>query len=182
MKETNEITLKGIRTFELPIFHDDRGYLVPFPYGELENQIGVKFIQENVSKSKKNVVRGMHYQWDEPTGKLVRVLAGKVMDVVVDIRNDSPTYGKYESIILSEANNKVIWIPEGFAHGFISLEDNSIMVYKNTSVYNPKSDGGINPFCQGININWGISIKDAILSPKDRAAQSLTEYGKNPKF
>jgi dTDP-4-dehydrorhamnose 3,5-epimerase len=182
MAETEEINLEGIRTFVLARFPDERGYLTPMVYGDIENELGVRFIQENVSKSRKNVIRGMHYQWDQPTGKLVRVLSGKVMDVVVDIREGSPTYGKWESVILSEDNNKVIWVPAGFAHGFISLEENSIMSYLNTARYNPKSDGCINPFCESINIDWGIEGKESIVSVKDKSAESFLDYKNDPKF
>jgi len=182
MKETKEINLKGIRTFEMERFFDERGYLTPLVYGDISDELGVRFIQENVSKSKKNVIRGMHYQWGDPMGKLVRVLSGSVMDVVVDIRKGSPTYGKWESIVLSEENKKCIWIPEGFAHGFVSLENDSIMGYLNTSKYNPKYDGCINPLSKELKIEWGIEEKEAILSDKDKSAISFLEYEKDPKF
>jgi len=125
------------------------------------------FVQDNESKSNKGVLRGLHFQRPPfAQGKLVRVVKGSVMDVAVDIRKDSPTYGKWESRILSEDNKEMFWIPEGFAHGFVTLEDNTVFTYKCTNVYNKESEGSIRWNDPDIDINW--NIDNPTLSEKDR--------------
>ena len=115
-------------------------------------------------------------------GKLVRVVRGSAIDYFVDIRKDSPTYGQYDNVKLSAENNTIIWIPPGFAHGFLSLEDHTTVLYKCTAYYNKYGEGGINPFDSEINIDWPIGRKDTILSEKDLKSQSLSEYSKDTKF
>jgi dTDP-4-dehydrorhamnose 3,5-epimerase len=158
--------------------YDERGcFFESFHKKKFEEYIDKKidFVQENESISKINVVRGLHFQ-NPPfaQGKLVRVPYGKVIDVVVDIRQNSSTYGKYFSIELSQENGKQLWIPEGFAHGFVSLEENSILSYKCTNFYNKESEGAIvwnDPFLQ---INW--SIDNPIVSEKDKVATEFSNF------
>ena len=157
---------------------DERGcFFESFHKKKFEEYIDKKidFVQENESISKINVVRGLHFQ-NPPfaQGKLVRVPYGKVIDVVVDIRQNSSTYGKYFSIELSQENGKQLWIPEGFAHGFVSLEENSILSYKCTNYYNKESEGAIvwnDPLLQ---INW--SIDNPIVSEKDKVATEFSNF------
>lgn len=163
--------INGLLIIEPKVFHDDRGYFFE-SYNVLEfarNGIHVEFVQDNQSISKKNVLRGLHYQ----TGvyaqdKLVSVAQGAVLDVAVDIRPDSPTYGKHESFLLSAANKEMLFIPKGFAHGFVSLIENTIFNYKCSCVYNKESEGGILWNDNILGIEWhvdelSVSAKDAVL-------------------
>ena len=115
-------------------------------------------------------------------GKLVRVVRGSAIDYFVDIRKDSPTYGQYDKVKLSADNHTMIWIPQGFAHGFLSLEDHTTVLYKCTAYYNKAGEAGINPFDPEINIDWPIDRGLATLSEKDANSQSLVEYTKDIKF
>jgi dTDP-4-dehydrorhamnose 3,5-epimerase len=115
-------------------------------------------------------------------GKLVRVVKGKGIDVIVDIRQNSPTYGQYDKVELSEDNFNIVWVPPGFAHGFMSLEDDTHLIYKTSVYYNSLADGSINPLCSDLNINWGVSKDNIILSDKDNTSQSFSQYSQNPKF
>lgn len=139
------------------------------------------FVQENVSKSKKGVLRGMHFQRDPfAQGKLVQVLRGRVSDVVVDIRFGSPTYGRYVAVELSEENHQQLWVPVGFAHGFLALEDETVFSYKVTAPYSKISEGGIRFDDPDLNIAW--SFKYPIVLEKDRQLFSLAQYSGNPAF
>ena len=127
------------------------------------------------SKSAKGVLRGLHFQKPPyAQGKLVRVIKGSVMDVAVDLRKDSPTYGKWESVVLNEENKLQFWIPEGFAHGFVTLEDDTIFAYKCTNVYNKESEGSILWNDPDINIEW--NIKNPILSEKDKISPLFKNF------
>jgi len=130
-----------------------------------------KFIQDNFSKSKKNVLRGMHFQSKNSQGKLVFVIKGKIFDVIVDLRKNSRTFGKWKSIILSEQNKLQLWVPPGFAHGFLALSKDVNLIYKCTSLYNPKHDQTLIWNDKEININW--PIKRPILSEKDKNGETL---------
>jgi dTDP-4-dehydrorhamnose 3,5-epimerase len=164
------------------VFTDDRGGLFESYNQSIADVLKVDLIQENHSMSKKNVIRGLHYQWDKPMGKLCRVIKGTALDLIVDIRKDSPTFGLYDSIILDDQNHRMIWIPPGFAHGFVSLSDETHFLYKCSSYYNKSCEGIINLFDKQINISYPINLEDGILSEKDKIAQSLTDYLKDPKF
>jgi dTDP-4-dehydrorhamnose 3,5-epimerase len=127
------------------------------------------FVQDNQSFSKKNVLRGLHYQRQPfAQGKLVRVIRGEILDVAVDIREDSKHYGQWVGEILSDENNNQLWIPEGFAHGFLVLSEIAEVIYKTTNYYSKEHDEGIDPFDQYLSINWGIGIENCILSNKDK--------------
>ena len=144
------------------IFEDARGYFYESYNSEIfkQHNIHADFVQDNQSLSQKNVLRGLHFQ-NPPyaQGKLVRVIAGSVLDVVVDIRKDSPTYGKSFSLVLDEKNKTILWVPPGFAHGFLTLEDNTIFSYKCTNLYNKASED---------SIRWGTTTP--LLSEKDKEA------------
>lgn len=151
------------------VFADDRGYFFESYNREkfLASALNLNFIQDNESRSMKGVLRGLHFQ-QQPyaQGKLVRVMRGAVLDVAVDIRKKSPTYGKWVSIVLTGDNKYMYWIPEGFAHGFLTLEDDTVFFYKCTNVYNKASEGSIRWNDPDLNINWG--IENPILSEKDK--------------
>ena len=168
--------------FDPDVFNDQRGYFYQSFDQKISDVIGNNFVQDNHSVSHKNVIRGMHYQWDEPMGKLVRVVRGSVIDYFVDLRAGSPTYGQHGRVELSEKNHNMVWIPGGFAHGFISLEDHTTVLYRCTAYYNREKESGINIFDKDININWPIDKKYAIISDKDLLAQSFEDYSKDKKF
>ena len=141
-----------------------------------QNGIGqaVHFVQDNQSFSSKGVLRGLHYQTGEyAQAKLVRVLQGEVLDVAVDIRPDSPTFGQYEAVILSGENQKQFFVPRGFAHGFLVLSETATFFYKCDNFYNKESEGGIIYNDENININWQFSLEDLIISEKDKVQPTL---------
>lgn len=159
------------------VFEDDRGYFFESYNREKFVRAGIpyNFVQDNESKSQKGVLRGLHFQ-NPPyaQGKLVRVMKGAVLDVAVDIRKNSPTYGKWASIELSEQNKMMYWIPPGMAHGFVTLEDNTVFFYKCTNLYNKASEGSIRWDDPDLNIDWGID--NPILSPKDKEAPFFRDF------
>lgn len=164
-------------------FVDLRGQFYESFRKEQRNPVSLQeYVQENVSISKKNVIRGLHYQWDPSMGKLIRVVFGKILDVLVDVRHKSKNYGKIYYYELSDVNMSQLWIPAGFAHGFISKSDVSHLYYKFTSEYNKNGEGGINPFDKNLSIDWGINKEDAICSDRDLNLQSFNDYFKEPKF
>ena len=137
------------------------------------------FVQDNQSMSTKGVLRGLHFQKPPfAQGKLVRVVKGSVMDVAVDLRKGSPTYGQWESVELTEGNKFMYWIPEGFAHGFVCLEDHSVFTYKCTNVYNKASEGSIRWNDPDLNIDW--NIENPILSEKDKVSP-MPQTGASPR-
>ena len=159
------------------VFEDHRGYFFESYNKEvfLRHGIDQNFVQDNESKSQKNVLRGLHFQKPPfAQGKLVRVIRGSVLDVAVDIRKSSPTYGKWASIELTQENKWMYWVPPGFAHGFVTLEDNTTFFYKCTNMYNKESEGSIlwnDPY---LNIDWKIS--QPILSEKDIIAPLFKDF------
>ncbi|HEB7550424.1 TPA: dTDP-4-dehydrorhamnose 3,5-epimerase [Campylobacter coli] len=162
---------------EPKVFSDDRGYFCETYRDDiLENFLGfrIQFCQDNESKSQKGVLRGLHYQLPPfAQSKLVRVIKGRVLDVAVDIRLNSPTFGKYIQVELSEYNKKQLFIPRGFAHGFITLEDNTIFSYKVDNYYNKDHDRGILYNDRDIGVNWFLDGKEIILSEKDIVQPNL---------
>ncbi len=159
------------------IFEDERGHFFESYNAAVfkENNINAEFVQDNQSLSQKSVLRGLHFQ-NPPyaQGKLVRVITGSVLDVAVDIRKNSPTYGKHFSIILNQENKTMLWIPPGFAHGFLTLEDNTIFSYKCTNLYNKASEGSILWNDPDINIDWGIA--SPLLSDKDKLTNFFKDF------
>jgi len=177
--------MNGVKLIEPRIFLDDRGFFFESFNKVLSDGLGINpcdMVQDNHSKSKKGVLRGLHYQYDPPMGKLVRVIAGSGFDVVVDIRSDSSTFGQHQSFFLSEENNRMVWVPAGFAHGFIALENNTHLCYKTDALYNSNTEGSIYPLDSELNIDWGIDIQLILLSDKDREAQSFGSYKKDTRF
>ncbi len=177
-----ETKIKDVWIIEPQIFKDDRGYFFEsFNENKFQKETGldVHFVQDNQSKSNKGVLRGLHYQTGKHAqAKLVRVLKGSVQDVAVDLRVNSPTYGKYISVILSAENNKQLFVPRGFAHGFLVLEDNTIFSYKCDNFYHKESEGGIIYKDQTINIDWNLETKDFICSEKDMLLPSIQDAKK----
>ena len=163
-------SLNGILVFEHKLYKDSRGFFYESFNDELfKKALGsrVNFIQDNHSSSKAGVIRGLHYQVDpHAQGKLVRVISGSVIDVAVDLRRSSPSFGMYFKQELSEYNKLSMWIPEGFAHGFLSLQDNTQFLYKTTNKYSPEDERTIKYNDRTLNINWGDSI-DIIQSESD---------------
>ena len=172
-----ERELEGIIIFETEVFRDDRGYFMEF-YNEkrfnhnlLEN---FSFKQDNISCSKKNVLRGLHFQAPPyEQGKLIQVLKGKVIDVVVDLRMNSKTFGKHMKIELSSDNCKQLWIPPGFAHGFLTLEDDTLFSYKCTNHYSKNHEMNLLWNDENLNIEWG--IENPIISEKDKKATKFQD-------
>jgi dTDP-4-dehydrorhamnose 3,5-epimerase len=168
-----ETSLKGAWLIKPKVFRDDRGFFLE-SYSEkvfAENGIDAKFVQDNHSLSvKKGVLRGLHFQLPpNEQAKLVRVTRGKVLDVIVDIRKNSPTFGKWESFELTSENFEMLFIPRGFAHAFLTLEDNTEFMYKVDGFYAPESDSGIIWNDPTLNIDW--PIKNPMLSEKDSKLQ-----------
>ncbi len=159
------------------VFEDNRGYFFESYNKEkfLNQGIDQNFVQDNESKSMKGVLRGLHFQAPPfAQGKLVRVMKGAVLDVAVDIRRNSPTYGQWASIELTESNKMMYWVPPGFAHGFVTLEDHTVFFYKCTNVYNNNSEGSIRWNDPDLNIDWGIS--DPVLSEKDKVSPLFKNF------
>ena len=163
--------IEGVWVIEPKVFNDARGYFFEsFKQREFDEHIGhhVEFIQDNESKSGYGVLRGLHYQQGEfSQAKLVRVIKGKVVDVAVDIRKNSPTFGKYVMVELSEDNKRQFFIPRGFAHGFLVLSDEAIFTYKVDNAYAPLSEASIRWDDETIGINWPVDAKDVVLADKD---------------
>ena len=170
-----DVSIKGLKIIEPAVFKDERGAFFESYNQEKFINAGItdNFIQDNQSVSQKGVLRGLHFQTGKfSQAKLVRVIKGSVIDVAVDLRKNSKTFGQHFTIELNEANNLMFYIPEGFAHGFIALEDQTIFVYKCTALYNKEAEGGIIWNDATLNINWGdnkpvISLKDGLLPAFD---------------
>ena len=162
--------IKGVFVIEPKIFNDSRGYFFEaFKYSDFENNIGpVSFIQDNESKSCRRVLRGLHYQKGEYSqAKLVRVIKGRVLDVAVDLRRTSPTFGKHVMVELSDENKRQFFIPRGFAHGFLVLSDEAIFTYKVDNVYAPEHEASIRFDDPDLNIEWPIASNEILTSKKD---------------
>ncbi|QUG75136.1 dTDP-4-dehydrorhamnose 3,5-epimerase [Erwinia sp. E602] len=169
--------IPDVLLFEPRVFGDDRGFFFEsFSQQVFEQAVGhpVSFVQDNHSKSSKGVLRGLHYQRaPHAQGKLVRCVAGAVFDVAVDIRPGSPTRGQWVGEILSAENKRQLWIPEGFAHGFLVLSDSAEFVYKTTAYYHPQSDAGIAWNDPVLDIRWPLPSGGPLLSEKDAAAEKF---------
>lgn len=163
--------IKDVVIFEPRIFTDDRGYFFETYNEKLFNDNGItaKFVQDNQSKSSYGVIRGLHFQKGEHAqAKLVRVLQGSVLDVAVDLRAESETYGKYVAVELSDVNNLQLFIPRGFAHGFSVLSRTAVFAYKCDNLYCKESEGGIDCSDPDLGIDWQIPAEDRVLSEKDK--------------
>lgn len=169
--------IEGLLVIKPKVFEDARGYFFESFNEQLLEKSGLhaKFVQDNQSLSQKNVLRGLHFQAPPfAQGKLVRVIKGAVLDVVVDIRKNSATYGKHFPIELNEENKTMLWIPEGFAHGFLTLHHNTIFYYKCTNYYNKESEGSICWNDPDLNIDWKTTAP--LVSEKDNAAMSFKNF------
>jgi dTDP-4-dehydrorhamnose 3,5-epimerase len=176
-----EVQIQGLIVVQPDVFYDPRGYFFESYNKEKFKECGIKedFVQDNQSMSAKGILRGLHFQ-NPPfaQGKLLSVIKGSVLDVAVDIRKGSPTFGKHFSVVLSGENKTMFWVPAGFAHGFLSLEDNTIFSYKCTQTYNKESEGSIRWNDPDINIDWGIN--QPLVSEKDQIAPLFKDL--NSKF
>ena len=170
---------EGIYIIEPQVFGDERGYFFESFNAErflAQTGIDVTFVQDNESRSKRGVLRGLHFQRAPyAQAKLVRVVQGRVLDVAVDIRPESPTFGKYVATELSGDNHRQMFIPKGFAHGYVVLEDDTVFQYKCDEFYHPESEGGIAWNDPQIGIEWGFPECEIILSDKDRNRPTLKE-------
>ena len=170
-----ETALPGALILEPKVFGDSRGFFYESYNKASYREAGITsdFIQSNVSRSAKGVLRGLHYQWPNPQGKLVSVLEGEVYDVAVDVRRGSPTFGQWAGVMLSADNHRHFWIPEGFAHGFCVLSDFATFTYQCTALYDAAADAGIRWNDAAVGIDWPLS--DPLLSDKDAKAPLLAD-------
>jgi len=170
--------LPGALVIEPKVFGDDRGFFFESfnqrLFAELTG-LDRDFVQDNHSKSLRHVLRGLHYQIRQPQGKLVRVVSGEVFDVVVDIRKSSPMFGKWAGITLSAENKRMLWIPEGFAHGFVVLSDSAEFLYKTTDYWSPEHERSILWNDPELAIDWSLAGATPLLSAKDQAAKLLKD-------
>lgn len=172
-----ETKIKDLLIIETLTHNDYRGHFVK-TYDEVEFKkkgLPTKFVQDDQSRSQKGVLRGLHFQKEHPQGKLVRVPYGKIYDVAVDLRGNSDTYGEYVGVELSGENNKLFYIPPGFAHGLLALENNSIFTYKCTELYYPEDELGLPWDDDTIKIKWPLNKKEIILSDKDKEWKPLKD-------
>ena len=172
--------IQGVVIFEPKVFGDHRGYFFEsFSEKDFAEAVGeVKFVQDNESKSSYGVLRGLHFQKPpHAQAKLVRVVKGRVLDVAVDLRTGSPTFGKHVAVELTEENHRQLFIPRGFAHGFAVLSDEAVFQYKCDNYYAPQSEGSVLWNDPDIGIQWGIPSEDVMLSEKDRNAALLKDLG-----
>ena len=169
--------IEGPLIIEPKVFGDERGFFL-----ESWNQatfaaagLGMAFVQDNHSRSQKGVLRGMHFQQPGAQGKLVRVMAGAVFDVAVDLRRSSPTFGQWAGVELSAANKRMFWVPEGFAHGFLTLEDGTDFLYKCTALYAPENEHSLAWDDPAVGIDWPVEGMELKLSAKDQAGLPLSQ-------
>ena len=183
--EIEKTKLQGCLLFKPKIFHDDRGFFLQTYQRQVYEESGIPydFVQDNQSLSKKNVLRGLHLQKGKyAQGKLVSVSFGHVLDVAVDLRENSHTFGQWVSYHLSAENGHQLYIPRGFAHGFMALSDQVVLSYKCDNYYHQASECSIQAYDRDLNINWGIDLKDAIISHKDLAGSITFKEFTNGKY
>lgn len=177
--EVIKTAIEGVYIIEPKVFGDARGYFFEsFSEREFKETLGdIRFVQDNESMSKFGVMRGLHFQRPPyAQSKLVRCVKGEVMDVAVDIRKGSPTYGQYVAVRLSADNHRQFFIPQGFAHGFSVLSESVIIQYKCNEFYHPEADGGISILDESLDIDWGITLEEALLSEKDTKHPKLADF------
>ncbi len=174
--QVHETKIPGVKIIQPKVFGDARGFfLETFEKKRYQDMLGIHldFVQDNHSRSQKGVLRGLHFQKTNPQGKLVRVVRGEVFDVAVDIRKDSPTFGQWAGVLLSEENKTQFWVPPGLAHGFVVLSDMADFEYKCTDYYHPQAEGCLIWNDPTVNIDWPIS--QPLLSEKDQRGLTLQE-------
>ena len=177
--EVIKTAIEGVYIIEPKVFGDARGYFFEsFSEREFQEKVGdIHFVQDNESMSKHGVMRGLHFQRPPyAQSKLVRCVKGKVIDVAVDIRKGSPTYGQHVAVLLTEENHRQFFIPQGFAHGFAVLSEQAVFQYKCDNFYHPEADGGISILDESLGIDWGLTIEEALLSEKDTKHPKLAEF------
>ena len=174
--KVNPTQIAGVLIIEPTVFGDDRGFFLESFNERAMREIGIDahFVQDNHSRSQRNVLRGLHYQINQPQGKLVRVVDGTVFDVAVDIRRNSSTFGKWVGVELSAENKRMFWMPAGIAHGFVVLSDSADFVYKATDYYAPEFERTILWNDQDLGIEWSLA-GEPVLSSKDVAGKSFRE-------
>lgn len=180
-----ETNIPGVVILEPVVFGDARGWFSESWNERVFNELvgSTTFVQDNESYSQHGVLRGLHFQTgDSAQAKLVRVLSGAVLDVAVDIRFGSPTFGQYASVELTSENHRQLFIPKGFAHGFVVLSESAHFAYKCDAFYAPGQEGSISAEDPDLDIYWKVPLKDRLMSSKDMAAQSFAAYCKNPAF
>ena len=172
-----ETTLPGVLIIEPRVFGDARGFFMETwnASGYAAAGLDFAFVQDNHSRSQKGVLRGLHFQNPGPQGKLVRVTSGAVFDVAVDLRRSSPTFGQWTGVELSADNKRIFWVPEGFAHGFLTLEDNTDFLYKCTGPYAPHSEHTLAWDDPAVGIDWPVAEMNPIISDKDACGLSLAQ-------
>lgn len=173
------LALSGLLTIEPKVFHDDRGYFFE-SFNEasfrLNTGLNLTFVQDNQSCSNKNVLRGLHFQIPPKSqAKLIQVVTGSILDVVVDLRQSSPTFGQHLMIELNSSDLKLLFVPEGFAHGFLSLEDNTLVKYKCSQYYAPDAERCLHVADPSLQIPWPIDWQSASMSPKDTIGMKLAD-------
>jgi len=182
--KVKETKLAGVLVLEPDVFSDERGFFLETWNSARYENAGIEgpFVQDNISFSKRGVLRGLHFQYPQSQGKLIQILSGEVVDIAVDIRIGSPTFGQWVSEVLSDANHRQIYIPPGFAHGYCVTSQTAIFSYKCTDYYNPATENGIIWNDPDLNIDW--PIKKPILSPKDKEYPRLKDFqpDKLPNF
>ena len=169
-------SLPGVLIIEPRVFGDERGFFLETHNEKAFAELGIeaRFVQDNHSSSRRNVLRGLHYQIKQPQGKLVRAIEGEILDVAVDLRRSSPTFGGWEAVILSEANRRMLWIPAGFAHGFYVLCDRAQVLYKATDYYAPEHERTVMWNDPELKIDWKLN-GEPIISVKDQRGALLGE-------
>ena len=174
--------LDGVKIITPTVFEDERGYFFESYKAPIfkNNDLPINFVQDNEVKSTKGVLRGLHYQFNRPQGKLVRVISGSILDVAVDIRKGSPTFGQSEIVHLTAENNKMLYIPEGFAHGYLVTSSESIVTYKCTDIYDPNDQFGIIWNDETIGVDW--TYDSPILSEKDLMLPALNDQQFLPEY
>lgn len=172
-----ETSLPGVLVLEPRIFRDDRGFFFETfnLAGMIDLGLPADWKQDNFSLSKKNVIRGLHYQIGQPQGKLVRVVAGAARDVIVDLRKSSPTFGQHVTVELSGDGSRMVWVPAGFGHGFAALTETVALSYKVTDYYSPKEERTVLWNDPALGIDWGVAADAAILSAKDAVGLPLKD-------
>lgn len=184
--EIQKFDIEGLLLIKPKVFGDERGYFFEsFNKKRFEEAVGykVQFVQDNESKSSYGVLRGLHFQCPPYNqAKLVRVIDGKVLDVAVDLRADSPTFGQYQSVILSSENKHQFFVPRGFAHGFVVMSETATFAYKVDNDYAPSHDSGIIYNDKNLAIDWNIPTTDILLSQKDSQLSTFDNYQKSPIF
>ena len=182
MTHSHHPQFPDIVIFTPDVYPDERGYFLESYNNYIDNILNIPFTQDNHSKSNKYVFRGLHYQWNEPMSKLLRVVNGSGIGVILDIRKSSPTYKQHALIELNDQNHNILFTPSGFAQGFLSLENNTHLCYKCSTIRNTKHEGVIHPLDPELKIKLGIDENDVILSYKDKTADLFKVYNNNPKF